>query len=316
MRRVTEPRKPRLDSSWVWVGGPLPDLITDLPRFTTEPLRLGDVVNDSSVMVVREPLPSDPRRIPICTVSPAYTLIQHRDAVQPVLDGLAGAGHRASEVTALRCLSARGERLVLRAELAGAAFDPGDGHPFQVCVECVNSVDRSSALEYRLYGWRVVCKNGMVISVDRTVRVRHATGDRRLAQAKAEVVALLATARSIPERMRGWFRAAVGDDILRRWVDQDVSKRWGRTAAARVFSILRTGWDGEPQPSPETEPSLWRVHEATQVPGSGAPVGNAYHAAQALAWVAGREEGTEQRLRREGEIETLVGQLLARRTPP
>lgn len=312
MRRPTKSRKSPADVSPAWVDGTLPDLASDLPSFSTEPLRLGDVVNESSLMVVREPLPGDPRRIPVATVSHAYTLIQHRDAVQPLLDGLGAAGLRLPDVRAWRWLSSRGERLVLRAALREASFDPGDGHPVQVCVECVNSVDRSSALEYRLYGWRVVCRNGMVMSIDRAVRVRHATGPSRLARAKADVMALLAGARAIPERMRGWYSTHVTDGALRSWVDQDISKHWTRALAARVFSILRTGWDGAAQAAAGTPPSCWTVQQQVEVPGSGAPVANAYHAAQAVAWVASREESSEQRQQREVDVEALVGLLLAR----
>jgi hypothetical protein len=93
-----------------------------------------------------------------------------------------------------------------------------------------------------------------------------------------------------------WLEHAISPDQLRLWVDETVALAWGPHAAARTWSILKDGFDGEVEPANDCKPHELSVAHSCEVPGAGAPVENLFHVSQALSWIAGTRRTMTERL--------------------
>lgn len=108
---------------------------------------------------------------------------------------------------------------------------------------------------------------------------------------------------------RHWLNRAVNAETLRDWVDAAVAERWGPHAAARAWSILQRGLDGEIHPTKNVKPHELEVKETCEVPGSFAPANNLFHSSQALSWIAGSRQALEERLEYICAIPSLMNRL-------
>ena len=66
-----------------------------------------------------------------------------------------------SGVTSTLLLSEYGERMHWACPIPKIEFDPGDGNPIVLRINCLNSVDTSTVLEIVLSWFRLVCGNGI-----------------------------------------------------------------------------------------------------------------------------------------------------------
>lgn len=184
-------------------------------------------------------------------------------------------------------------------------FEPGDGYPIVLRVNCLNSVDRSMALEIKLSWLRLVCSNGMMYGVgDTKLRRIH------LKSLSSEDIAkyLESQLEKLPDEQslyKQWFKAKLSISQIECWADEQLAKSWGNYVAARACHIARTGYDGKVvNPSRQSfqltlfdkgrvKPHELLVEDEIQVPGAHAPVTNAFHVSQVLSWLA-KERGTIQ----------------------
>jgi hypothetical protein len=207
-------------------------------------------------------------------------------------------------------LSEYGERMLLEVELPEHKFDPGDGYPIQISIQCQNSVDKSCALEITIVHFRLVCQNGLVLQHGKLIRKTHlAKLDSRMMVENLSNT--LKTAVEEQALLVKWFNKSVTIHQVNRWADDILANKWNKNDAARVCSIARSGYDGTVKPVKKTPPSLWQVGWNEQVPGASSPVNNVYHVSQALSWIASREKKLEDRLKKTMEIYGLVKSLLA-----
>ena len=94
------------------------------------------------------------------------------------------------------------------------------------------------------------------------------------------------------------------------WVDKVVAQHWTIESAARVYQICSTGFDGVVAPAKAgTAPHNRAVSSDKEVPGACAPVRTAYHAAQALSWVAVRRSDVEDQITWTRKIHELIEKL-------
>jgi hypothetical protein len=308
------PREARV--SWFGQGivkrtSTLAELMAIIPSFDRLPFSTDDGVNAYLDQIVREPIGNDGRRIPVATVSKQYVLIQHQDILTSFEEGLRKIGFPAESLTAELTLSEYGERMLFALTLPDFGFDPGDGCPIVLNANCINSVDKSCALEIKLSWHRLVCGNGMMFGVGssnlRRVHLKSLDADD-IAEYLSKQLNQVSKEQSV---YKEWLQTPVKLGDIERWVDGPLSEEWGAHLAARAFHIIRTGCDGEIEnPFESVKPHERHVTGSRKVPGIDPPVVDAFHVSQVLSWLA-KERGTVQdQLDKVIGISPLIGALL------
>jgi hypothetical protein len=284
-----------------------------LPTFHREPFIVNGIENPAYDVIVE-----DDTDYPITTVSKSYGLVQHSTVFGKALEGLNRLGFDVHGLHSELSLTAHGERMKISLTLPGYDFDPGDGCPLVLKMNLLNSVDKTTAVAVELEWLRLVCGNGMMYGIGAAgFRKAHFRGIDEDDIAEYLSISL----RSVPQDhqlMQGWLTTDVTLSRTMTWVDRPLAELWGEPTAARIWHILRSGNDARPEiiRGKDDEVEISRpAHERPviplgSIPGAFAPVQNAYHAAQALSWVAKEHPNLGTRLKRLKEIPTLMQQLL------
>ena len=102
---------------------------------------------------------------------------------------------------------------------------------------------------------------------------------------------------SLGRFLRRWQENPVSEQAVAAWVDEPLQKEWGLHAAARVYSICCSGHDTGFEVGASGRPTLLAFAAApgARVPGSPVVAGTAYDVAQAMSWVASRNQNTDER---------------------
>jgi hypothetical protein len=164
-------------SDVVEITGTVADIYKALPVFGRYPYRSGGEDNRYKDEIRREPQRIDEDQLPIGTVGKTYALIQHRDVLASVYRALKLLGVDCADLESELLMSEYGERIQWCCTRPKFSFDPGDGEPLIVRVNCLNSVDMTTVLEVSLAWFRLVCSNGMMFGL----------GDSRLRGTKRAV---------------------------------------------------------------------------------------------------------------------------------
>jgi hypothetical protein len=245
--------------------------------------------------IVRRPFGEDRAFIPVGTVSRDYTLVSHHDVVDVAAKALDNAGVEREAVKAELAITEYGERMALSLYLPEShSFDPGDGHPMALRLECINSVDGSTRFRAFVGWFRLVCSNGLVIGVTRCdVRRRH-VGDIRLGDIASVLQAGLHEAEVEKKNLAKWRGTRMPSNRLEPWVDDVLRREWGFRAAARAYHIARTGQDAEVVGDYRTtKPTTIEMRGTRFVPGAPGSCDNLFDLSQVLAWLA-RDRGDVQ----------------------
>jgi len=289
----------------------LTNILSDLPTFELETFGEGENSNEDIFQVVRQPFGSDTRRIPVGVVSKNYKLIQHAQVVEWLAEAFELVGWHPREAQARLFITRYGERIFLRISHQHADFDPGDGYPLRLTVNCQNSVDRSCALEFSLIWSRLICDNGLAIirkaSKKRLTHIEYRPERWNIGQWLASSLHFI---EKDQQQLKEWYRQSVELDSLEFWADHHLSESWGKAEAARFCSIARYGWDGRVKRNKDMPPSRWQVASNSYVPGLNIPISNGYHASQALSWIASRTERLDERWERIYSIHSLISELI------
>jgi uncharacterized protein DUF932 len=285
-----------------WLGSPvtliegsLPAIADGLPRFERRPfcVTTGLVAltsdNPNFDVVVRLPTEGNGSEIPVGVVSKEYALVQHGEVLGIAFQSLKENEIDAESIEAQALLTQFGERMELVLTLPERyGHDPGDGHRLALQIHCFNSVDGSTRFTLLIGWYRFVCSNGLVVGTT-TARLR------QIHNSALDLLAITATIRNglkvanaDRNHFRKWLRTPVTHDRFRRWVDGDLSRKWGVKAAARTYHIVNTGSDVRlTRPFEKALPSERTVEATLAVPGADpGSERNAYAVSQALAWVA------------------------------
>jgi hypothetical protein len=303
--------KPKKEPRLTWFSQPVKRytgtveyLCQHIPTFTRSDF------NAYLDQITRQPLKDDEGEIPVATVSKQYALIQHHEVIDAVQSGLKAVGFKPDALAADLRLSDYGERMHLRLMLVNDTFDPGDGNVLGIALNCLNSVDRSTALELSLTWHRLVCDNGMYLTDSDKMRRVHlgSIGPEDIAD---YLKTQLSEMEEDKRRLTSWYGKPVTISKVEMWADETVAKRWGVFLAARTCHISRTGFDGEVLGAVgKVPPRLRQVSSQRQVPGACAPVTNAYHVSQVLSWLARERNTVQDQFEKMLEIPALINPLL------
>ena len=299
---VAEAQQARL-TDWIWEGSPvleftgtLAQLFPQIPVFSRHAFRIGGEENRYKDEIRREPLKITEEPLPIATVSKTYSLIQHREVLASVFRALKMIHIDISALASTLLLSEYGERMHWSCPIPNVEFDPGDGNPIVLRINCLNSVDTSTVLEIVFSWFRLVCSNGMMFGLgDSQLRRRHiqSLDPEDIAAYLNHELAQVAKEEGL---YKSWCRTEVSPAALMGWVDNTLAKEWGPHAGARVWKIINEGLDGEVDQTRNLKPHELPLTNTSAVPGSCAPARNLFHISQALSWVAGTRRTITERL--------------------
>jgi hypothetical protein len=249
--------------------------------------------------------------VEVGVVSERYALLQHAEVVDEFVAAARWAGIDPHRLAARLTLTELGTRMALRVFLPDEyALRPADGHSMGLTFECFNSVDGSVPLQALLGWFRFVCGNGLAVGTT-TARIRR---KHVPASDEPDFADVLTTGLEAAEQERNafdcWSAASVTREALSTWVDGTVAQSWGPMAAARLFAIATTGFDGTPRPQRRRVlPHERRVTPTVRVPGTPEACRNHYDVAQALAWMASRRTSVSAQQEWRGAIGSLMTSL-------
>jgi hypothetical protein len=294
--------------------GSLADIRQHLPDFErrrfalTQPDDRCSRLNNHLDVIVRRPFGEDRTYVPVGVVSTEYTLIPHAAVVNAAAEALRARKIAESAVKIQLTISEYGERLNLSLFLPEKyQFDPGDGHPMALRLECVNSVDGSTRFR-ALMGWfRFVCSNGLVVGITTSDMQRRHVGDLGLAGITSILAAGLAHSETEKRNFAKWKQTPIHMDRFVPWVDKTMRKEWGFKAAARTFHIARSGFDAEIVGDyRDNTPSTIPLRKTKRVPGAPHESQSLFDVSQILAWLAHERRDIQEQLEWREQIPALL----------
>jgi len=266
--------------------------------------------NEYLDVILRLPFRGDSRTIPVGSVSKRYFLVQHRELVQRISVGLEGVGIRPEHVPVEVWISEYGERVRIQCRCSQRPLDPGDQFPLVLSADCFNSVNKTCALEIRMFWLRVACMNGLMIEEHARLRKIHDMVWMNRDDPGQFIRERLENSDAYFELIQESMKKRTDVRRIAVWVDKVVAEHWTREAAARVYHICSTGFDGAVAPAKgRTPPHEHAVSSDKIVPGACAPVRTVYHAAQALSWVASHRSTVEDQVTWIRKANQLIEQL-------
>ena len=259
-------------------------------------------------MIVRRPFDNDKTFVPVGTVSKDYALVPQTAVLDAASKALTEAGSSAKETRAALEITEYGERMRLSLFLPEKfSFDPGDGHPIAMRLECMNSVDGSTRFR-ALVGWfRLVCSNGLVIGITQSDLRRRHVGDLSPADVGMVLNSGISRADKEKKNFSQWRGLAVKPAAFDFWVNNHVRNIWGFKAATRTYHIAHTGCDvkivGQYQGNTPTT-----IETVTLDPVPGAPEQslNWFDVSQVLAWLAKERRDVQEQLDWREQIPALL----------
>lgn len=268
-------------------------------------------LNERLDIVVRLPFREDKTVVPVGVVSKGYALVPHTRVLDVAIKALEAAKIAPSDVKAELKITEYGERMALSLYLPDEyQFDPGDGHPMALRLECLNSVDGSTRFR-ALMGWfRYVCSNGLVIGVTRSDMRRRHVGDFKIQDIGKVLTSGIEESETEKKNFEKWRKTPITPQRLAPWVEGPLRKRWGFKAATRAFHIARNGTDvditGQYKGS---TPIKIAVQQTKPVPGAPKESQNLYDVSQILAWLAKERRDIQEQLEWREEIPDLIESL-------
>lgn len=289
--------------------GSLSDIRTHIPAFERRGFGLTQTgnertrLNDRLDTIVRLPFGEDKTVTRVGVVSKDYALVPHTAVLDVAIHALDAAKIASADVKAELRITEYGERMALSLYLPEKyRFDPGDGHPMALRLECLNSVDGSTRFR-AIMGWfRFVCSNGLIIGVTRSDMRRRHVGDFHLEDVDAVLVSGLQESEAEKRNFEEWRKTPITPKRLVPWTEKALRKGWGFKAATRAFHIAHTGSDvkivGQYKGS---TPTTIAVQQSKPVPGAPKESRTLYDVSQILAWLAKERRDLQEQLEwREG----------------
>ena len=265
---------------------------------------------------------NEQKDMPVATVSKSYGLLQHTEAVEVTIDALSNMGFSHKDAHCELAMTDLGERMWLRIRFPQHHFDPGDEKPMMLELSLFNSVDRSLVFGFEGGWYREICKNGMVaLNVGTRINRRHSkafSADFLAQQLDEKLVAVL----SEEERYKEWAaqNVTVGESIdydsdisIEKWVDETITKEWGKRTAARVYNIIRTGIDGKANITEANTGKLahvipMRAGTESAVPGQN-PTETLLDINHALTWITSHQETVQTHYEMMRDVPSMINTL-------
>ena len=255
-------------------------------------------LNDRLDTIIRQPFRDDKTFIPVGVVSRDYVLVPHTDVLDIASKALENLKIAPKSVRAELKITEYGERMALSLFLPDKFdFDPGDGHPMALRLECLNSVDGSTRFR-ALMGWfRLVCSNGLIIGVTRADMRRRHSGDLHLDDIGDVLSSGLKESVAEKKNFENWRKTPIAVNRLAPWSEDVLRKAWGFKAATRAFHIAHTGSDVEITGQyKDNTPTTIAVCGTEPVPGAPKETRNLYDMSQILAWLAKERRDVQEQI--------------------
>lgn len=298
-----------------YYAGDWASIQTVLPEFDLKPFTAGpdEPPNPFLKTVVRRPLSAAERPLPVGIVSHTYLLASHRDVASLCRRGVTVAGIEPDDLRYEVGLSELGEWMNFRIYFPDSySFIDAHGSKLDLRLECFNSVDGSSRLMI-LFGWyRFICSNGLVIG-ETKIEINERHGQQLdLASIPGRIQPALIAVESDRRRMKKWQGQKVAITDIATWANNNVSKDWGKKAAARVFHICDAGKDIEiGDPFATGAATEKPIRYLNRVPGCPEHAATKYDVSQAMSYVATHRNNAEERVTRQASIPHLLDRLSA-----
>jgi len=293
------------------IMSPIPDYDKGPVPFEFPPSP-SDTSNHFYDSIVRLPIERDESPVPVGIVSKQYTLVQHQDIFDEVLQSLFTVKVKPEEITAVMELTMYGERMRLALRFPDTfGFEVVKGDRLSFMLECYNSVDGSMKF-MTVLGWlRLVCTNGMVrLERDSYYRRKH-NQYLDMNDIAAVLHEGIESATSEQGIYKAWAEKKVTDKNLEKWVNGPLAKTWGVKAAARTWHITKYGNDVMfADPFQKGKPTEKDVKALITVPGAVLPGDSVYAVSQALSWLAKERGDVQERLQWKQQIPELVKPLM------
>lgn len=296
----------------------LPEVEKLIPRFERRSFSLEQPggtktrINERLQIIVRQPFDTDQSFVPVGIVSKGYALVQHYEVVDAATTALYDVDIDPATVKADLSITEYGERMRLSLYMPERFnFDPGDGNPMAMRLECFNSVEGSTRFRALLGWFRFICSNGLVIGVTKTDLRRRHVGNLSIEDIGRVLVDGLSDSEQEKKAFEKWRGYSINFDNFIRWVNKDVRKEWGFKAATRTFHIAKIGHDVEIAGSYKKEkPTTIQVEKSMKVPGSPEKAENAFDVSQILAWLAKERNDLQEQFEWRQKIPNLMKTLL------
>jgi len=312
-------RKPKWFNSPIKIHkGLLSDIHKHIPTFERHGFGLSQPGNEHTTRlnerldtIVRQPFGEDKTFIPVGVVSKDYALVSHTSVLDVAIQAIEAVNIAPADVKAELKITEYGERMALSLYLPDKyQYDPGDGHPMALRLECINSVDGSTRFR-ALMGWfRFVCSNGLIIGVTRTDMRRRHVGDFKLQDVGKVLASGLTESVKEKKRFEKWGKTSVTLDQLAPWAENALLKHWGFKAATRAYHIARIGSDVKINGQfKDNTPTTIAVHVTEKVPGAPEKARNLYDVSQILAWLAKERRDLQEQTEWREQIPELMAAL-------
>lgn len=219
-------------------SGQIRNLLQKIPYFGRWPFNVEDNENEYLDIIARKPH-GDGKHIPVAAVSKGYNLVEHHEVLDTVLTALENHVGDSQSLEAELRLSKYGARMWITFLLPNWKFDPGDGYPVVLQVNCLNSVDKSIAVRIHLSWHRERSNTEMQ---GRMLKRNHDAAFK--IEEIEEFLAYQFRRFSREESLyKKWYEAKLDWKSIVTWINKTVAEKWGAHTAVRVYHIAETGND-------------------------------------------------------------------------
>jgi hypothetical protein len=251
--------------------------------------------------------------VAVGVISRRQHFVPHQQVIHALERALSAVRVNPSQVRAAVELADFGARMALAIDLpSDLDLDAGHGERLGLRLQCTNALNRGG-LRFLMSWHRLVSDTSIAVG---TTRLEYRLAHRmpvRITDVVPSVRNALERAQSERAGLAAWRQVLITRDQLVSWADGAVRRMWGPRAAARVFHIAMTGFDGEPAYGFERASPSRRTMRATG-PVTSVPsfAETAYDALLALAWLAREGREASERFDRQIEMAMLMRALLWR----
>ena len=131
------------------------ELLKKIPEFGMYPFSIEEgIENEYLYLIARKPYLQDKGHMPVAAVSKSYGFVEHHEVLDSVLTALANFVDNPKSLKAELRISKYGARMWINFLLPNYRFNPGDGYPIVLQVNCFNSMDTSIAIRIALSWYR------------------------------------------------------------------------------------------------------------------------------------------------------------------
>ena len=222
--------------------GSINDLRREIPEFGRYPFSIEEgVENEYLDLIARKPHLQDREHIPVAAVSRDYVFVEHHEGLDSVLAALGNFVGDPPSLEAELLLSKYGARMWINFLLPNYRFNPGDGYPIVLQVNCLNSVDKSIAIRLQISWYREESDTEMM---GRGIKWYH-TGSFRIEEIKNFLAYQFLRFSKEESLYKKWYETKLDWKSIVKWLNKTVAKTWGCHAAVRAYHIAKTGHDIE-----------------------------------------------------------------------